>query len=372
MAKVGKRDFYEVLGVERAATPEQIKGAFRRLAMEYHPDRNPDPAASERFKEIGAAYEILSNREKRAQYDRFGMTPDLGGASGFEGFEFGGFGDIFDAFFGGRRARRAPTRGNELRVRLELEFDEAIFGGEKEIRASRMERCGVCNGSGAEPGTQRATCEQCNGAGELRRAQRSVFGQFINVTICDRCEGEGTVLTHPCAHCGGVGREQRNRRLKVKVPAGVDDGSQMRLAGEGDAGLHGGPAGNLYVQLSVKSDPVFTRQGDHLHVTLPLNFAQAALGVMVEVPTVDGDPELVEVPAGTQHGEVIVIRGKGVPHLRGRGRGDLLVETAVQVPKKLTEEQRAVVEQLQSVLGDPAAESNGSGIFSRLKDAFTG
>ncbi|MEE9278001.1 MAG: molecular chaperone DnaJ [Dehalococcoidia bacterium] len=370
MPPAGKRDYYEVLGVDRSASAEDIKGAFRKLAMQYHPDRNPDENAADKFKEIGEAYEVLSNAEKRARYDQFGMAADFGPSTGFEGFDFGGFGDIFDAFFGGRRRRRGPIRGEDLRVRLELNFDEAIFGSEKEIRVSRLENCGVCGGSGAEPGTQRDTCPQCQGRGEIRRAQRSVFGQFVNVSICDRCDGEGTIISQPCKNCGGVGREQRNRRLKVKVPAGVDDGSQMRLSGEGDAGLVGGAHGNLYVQLRVKPHKFYQRDGDDLVMELPLSVAQAALGAELEIPTLDGDVELLAVPAGTQHGAEFRIRRKGVPHLRGRGQGDLLVRTAVRVPTKLSDEQRRLFEELDEVLGDAVSE-DGRSFFSRIKDAFT-
>ena len=268
MATTSKRDFYEVLGVDRTASAEEIKGAFRKLAMQYHPDRNDAKDAAERFKEIGEAYEILSDPEKRSRYDRYGPTADFGPSRGFDGFDFGGFGDIFDAFFGGRRTSRGPVRGEDLRVRQELKFEEAVFGVEKEIRVSRLEDCTVCGGTGAEPGSQPEACPQCEGSGEVRRVQRSVFGQFVNVSACDRCEGEGAIITNPCGNCGGLGRERRNRRLQVKVPGGVDDGSQMRLSAEGDAGVRGGPSGNLYVELRVKSHQIFDREGDDLRVTL--------------------------------------------------------------------------------------------------------
>ncbi len=371
MAPASERDYYETLRVDRSASIEEIKSAFRKQAMQFHPDRNPEADAAERFKEIGRAYEVLSDPERRARYDQFGRDAEMAGAAGFEGFDFGGFGDIFDAFFGGRRSRRGPTRGADLRLTLELSFAEAIFGKEKEIRVSRLERCSVCAGAGAEPGTQRTTCSQCGGSGEIRRVQRSVFGQFVNVSVCDRCLGEGAVISQACKNCGGVGREQRNRRLTVKVPAGVDDRSQMRLSGEGDAGIGGGPAGNLYVQLQVKPHRHFEREGEDLVLELPLTVAQAALGTHVEVPTLDGEPESLEVPPGSQHGAVFRIRRRGVPHLRGRGRGDLLVRAAVRVPSKLTDEQRALFEQLDEALGDAGSEDGRGGIFSRLKDAFS-
>ncbi len=368
------KDLYAILGVPRSATTEQIKAAFRKLAMQYHPDRNAEPDAAEKFKEIGAAYEILSDAEKRAQYDQFGIAEagGFGAGAGFEGFDFGGFGDIFDAFFGGRRSRRGPVRGQDLRVPLELTFDEAAFGAEKEIRVSRNETCSICGGDGAEPGSTHEPCPDCGGAGEVRRAQRSVFGQFVNVTICARCEGDGRIIPHPCHHCGGVGREQRNRRLRVKVPAGVDTGSHMRLTGEGDAGLWGGPAGNLYVDLLVRSHPVFERDGDDLVAVLPLSVAQAALGTTVEVPVLRGDPEALEIPPGTQHGQVFHLRGKGVPHLHGRGTGDLVVKTEVRVPTKLTAEQRELFQRLDEALGASHRDGhNGGGLFSRIRDAFT-
>lgn len=369
MAATGA-DFYEILGVDRGATAEEIKSAFRKRAMEFHPDRNPNADAAEKFKVVGRAYEVLSDDQKRARYDQYGEA-GVGPSTGFEGFDFGGFGDIFDAFFGGRRTRRGPTRGEDLRVRQSLRFEEAIFGTEKEVRVSRLEHCSVCGGSGAEPGTERQTCPQCDGSGEIRRAQRSVFGQFVNVMVCDRCDGEGSIITDPCRHCAGVGREQRNRRLKVKIPGGVDDGSQMRLMGEGDAGMSGGPNGNLYVQLEVRPHEIFERDGDDLLTALPINVAQAALGLHVDVPTLDDEPEPLDIPAGTQHNDAFRIRNKGVPHLQGRGRGDLVVRVAVRVPRKLNKEQTALFEQLGEALGGAAGGNGRDRLFSRLKDAFT-
>ena len=370
MATASKRDFYEVLGVDRSASAEEIKGAFRKLAMQYHPDRNDATDAADRFKEIGEAFEILSDPEKRARYDQYGPTADFGPSRGFEGFDFGGFGDIFDAFFGGRRGSRGPTRGEDLRIRQELKFEEAVFGVDKEIRVSRLENCTVCSGSGAEPGSQPEACPQCGGSGEVRRVQRSVFGQFVNVSACDRCEGEGSIISQPCGNCGGLGRERRNRRLQVKVPGGVDDGSQMRLSAEGDAGQRGGPPGNLYVELRVKAHEIFEREGDDLRVSLPITVAQAALGTTAAVPTLDEDDEELEIPAGTQAGSIFRVRKKGVPHLRGRSRGDLVVAVDVQVPAKLNTEQRALFEELDKVL-DPPSFGTGRGIFSRIKDAFS-
>ena len=370
MTQAPSNDFYEILGVERSASQEDIRRAFRRLAMEHHPDRNPDPDAEATFKRIAAAYEVLSDAEKRAKYDRYGNTAEFAANAGFEGFDFGGFGDIFDAFFGGRRAA-GPVRGGDLRLELELEFTDAVFGAEREVRASRLEHCSICGGSGAEPGTQRVPCAACDGAGEVRRVQRNVFGRFVNVAPCEACEGEGTTIQHPCNGCGGIGREQRNRRLKVKIPAGVDHGAQMRLSGEGDAGMRGGPAGNLYVDLRVKQHDIFQRDGDDLVLPLNLNVAQAALGGDIEIPLIDGAEESVEVPPGTQHGHIFRLRGKGVPHLRGRGRGDLRVQVGLRVPAKLTEEQRALFEQLGELLDNDQPGQNRDGVFSRIKGAFS-
>jgi len=370
MATASKRDFYDVLGVDRSASAEEIKGAFRKLAMQFHPDRNDAADAADRFKEIGGAYEILSDPEKRERYDRYGPTADFGPSRDFEDFDFGGFGDIFDAFFGGRRSSRGPPRGEDLRVRQELAFEEAVFGAEKEIRVSRLENCTVCGGSGAEPGSQPEACPQCEGSGEVRRVQRSVFGQFVNVSPCDRCGGEGAIITSPCGNCGGLGRERRNRRLQVKVPAGVDNASQMRLSAEGDAGQRGGPPGNLYVELQVKAHELFEREGDDLRLTLPITVAQAALGTAVNIPTLDEEDEELVIPAGTQAGSVFRVRKRGVPHLRGRSRGDLVVGVDVQVPTKLSAQQRMLLEQLNDVLDEPTIGS-GRGFFSRIKDAFS-
>ena len=369
-------DFYEILGLSRDATQDQIRRAFRKLAMEHHPDRVTDPARKEAseatFKRIAAAYEVLSDPEKKAKYDQYGSAGAFAQGAGFEGFDFGGFGDIFDAFFGGRRAA-GPTRGGDLRLQIELDFEEAVFGCEEEIRASRLEHCTVCSGSGGEPGTQRVPCEVCGGSGEVRRTQSNVFGRFVNVAPCEPCGGEGSVIEHPCQACGGVGREQRNRRLKVKIPAGVTDGAQMRLSGEGDAGLRGGPAGNLYVDIAVRPHERFLRDGNDLLLPLRLNVAQAALGATVEIPGINGVDQPLSVPAATQHGHEFRLRGEGVPHLNGRGRGDLRVQVLVDIPTKLTSEQRALFEQLAELLDEPVnrRDDDDDGVFSRIRGAFT-
>lgn len=370
-----KRDYYEVLGVPRNASTEEIKRAFRRLAMKYHPDRNKEAGAEAKFKELGEAYEVLSDPEKRAAYDRYGHAGLQGLEFGrpFEGFDFGGFGDIFDAFFGGTSAqrRRQAQRGADRRVDIEIDFEEAAFGCEREIEVSRIELCSRCGGKGAEPGSQLARCPTCEGSGEVRRVQRSFFGQFVNVATCSQCGGEGLIISEPCKDCHGSGRQRRKRKLAVKIPAGVDNGSQMRLSGEGDAGLNGGSPGNLYVVINVRPHPVFQRQNDDLIYDLDINFAQATLGCQVEVPTLDGGrPFSLKIPPGTQSGTTIVLKGKGVPHLRANSRGDLLVRVNVAVPRELTAEQRRLLEQLARSFGTPLASDGDQGIIGKIKGAL--
>jgi molecular chaperone DnaJ len=364
-----KRDYYDVLGVPRDASPEEVKKAFRKLAMKYHPDRNKGADAHERFKQINEAYEVLSDQERRAMYDRFGHAgAESGFARGFEGFGFGGLGDIFDAFFGGTTARRRePRRGADARLAVTLTFEEAAFGCEKAVEATSVELCSRCKGARAEPGTDPQPCNNCGGTGEVRRVQQSIFGQFVNVSTCDRCGGEGRVVTTPCKSCRGRGRERRTRKLQVKFPAGVDDGAQMRLAGEGDVGQHDGPRGNLYLDISVLPHPLFQRDGDDLIYNLELNIAQAALGTEVQVPTLE-EPATLRIAPGTQSGEVFVLRGRGVPHLRSHGRGDLLVRAQVVTPKDLTPEQKELIAQLAASLGTPAGDDRG--LLDRIKDAL--
>lgn len=375
----GQRDYYDVLGVPRSADAQEMKKAYRKLAMEYHPDRNPSEDAAEKFKEINQAYEVLSDEQKRQMYDRFGHAGVEGNAAGngFDGFHNfeGGFGDIFDAFFGGGqrggRRRRGPARGADLRFNMRLTFEEAVFGVEREIEFQRQERCTRCAGKGAEPGTELATCPECNGAGEIRRSQQSIFGQFVNVAACARCSGDGKIVPEPCEDCRGTGRIRAPRKIAVKVPAGVDDGSQIRLAGEGEAGARGGESGNLYVVLSVAEHERFQRVEDHIVLELPVNVAQAALGAELSIPTLDGDMEL-EIPAGTQSGEDFVIRARGVPHLRGGGRGDMVVRVTVVVPESLSDEQRELLEKLAETMGTPTLPKRSKGFFERIRDAMAG
>ncbi len=366
-----KRDYYEILGVNRSAGDAEIKRAYHRLAREYHPDLNKDPGAEERFKEINEAYEALGDRRKRAEYDRWGhVGPGGGFATDFGGF---GLGDIFDDLFGfgGMRtaARRAPQRGADLRYNLTLTFEEAAFGCEKEIEVTRLDTCPVCRGTGAEPGTEPIRCPQCNGTGEVRRARQSIFGSFVNVTTCGRCGGEGEVVSTACSNCRGQKRVRVTKTIAIEVPPGVDSGTQIRLSEEGEAGVRGGMAGNLYVVISVRKHAYFKRQNSDIFLELPINVAQGALGDEIDVPTLDGTEKLV-IPAGTQTGETFRLRNKGVPYLRGEGRGDQLVTVYVVTPKKLTPEQRQLLEQLGKTLGKEVIPQGEKGFFDRLRDVL--
>jgi len=374
----GKRDYYEVLGIGRNASQSEIKRAYRRLARQYHPDVNPgDKEAEERFKEVNEAYEVLSDADKRARYDRFGHAGLQGGGfgdfTGFGGFgPFSGIDEIFESFFGATRprtARRAPRRGTDLRYDLTITFEEAIFGCEKELEIPRHETCPHCRGSGAEPGTTPTRCPQCNGTGEVRRVQQSILGSFVNVTTCPRCRGEGEIVTTPCSECRGQKRVRVTRRLTVKIPPGVDDGTQIRLAGEGEAGIYGGPAGNLYVVLHVQPHPYFRRQDNDIIIELAINVAQAALGDKIKVPTLDGEEELV-IPAGTQTGKVFRLPGKGVPYLRRNGRGDQLVIVRVAVPTKLTPEQKKLFKELSKTLGQEVIPQEEKGLLDHLREVL--
>ncbi len=350
-----KRDYYEVLGIPRTASDEEIKRAFRKLAFKHHPDRNRDDGAEERFKEVNEAYEVLSDANKRTAYDRYGHESAEGFfARGFEGFDFGGFGDIFDAFFGGmtHASRRAPQRGADLHYQIILPLEETAFGCEKEIDIKRTEICSVCHGLGSKPGSQPSRCPNCNGSGQVRRVQRSLFGRFINTTICNQCHGEGKIITEPCPQCRGTGREKHQRHISVKIPAGVEDSSQIRLRGEGEAGVRGGSSGDLYVTLSVLKHEFFVRDGDDILYKLPINFTQAALGAEIEVPTLYGKTKL-NIPAGSQTGKVFRLKNKGISHLRKNGHGDQLVRLFVVTPDSLTKQQRQLIQELAKTL-DPA------------------
>jgi molecular chaperone DnaJ len=368
-----KRDYYEVLGVERTASEDDVRRAYRRLARQYHPDVNKDAGAEARFKEVNEAYEVLSDAEKRRTYDRFGHA--AAGAGGFGAGVGFGIDEIFETFFGGVNRGgnpRRPARGADLRYDLEIAFEEAIFGVTKEIDLPRTVPCGRCRGDGAEPGTQPERCPTCNGAGEIRRVQQSIFGQFVNVTVCDRCRGRGEVITKPCQECGGRGAVQQTRKLSIPIPAGVDDGQQMHLPGEGELGARGGPPGDLYVVIAVAPHETFKRQDTNILYDLSINVAQAALGDEVEVPTIDGTDKL-KVPAGAQSGAVLRLRGKGVPRLRAQGRGDQLVRLRVTIPQELTDEQRELFQRLaKSFNGHAPASKQGKGLFDKVKDVLGG
>ncbi len=367
------RDYYEILGVSRTASADELKRAFYKLARQYHPDVNKEPDAAAHFKQVNEAYQVLSDPDKRAMYDRFGQA----GVSGAPepGFSDIPFTDIFESLFGAgfgarTRTRRGPQPGAHLKTTLTLEFEEAVFGADKEISVPRLETCPVCKGSGAEPGTTPTRCPQCRGTGEVRRATQSIFGQFINVAPCPRCNGEGEVINTPCHECGGQKRVQVMRKLVVKVPPGVDEGTQIRLQGEGESGTGGGPSGHLYVQIAIKPHRYFKRDTQDLLYDLPLNFAQAALGDEIKVPTLEGD-DLLKIPAGTQHGKTFRLKNKGVPNLKRSGRGDLIVTVHVTVPTHLTEKQKALLREFARTL-DGATPHEDKNFLDHLKDAFMG
>ena len=372
-----KRDYYEVLGLSRTASDEEVRKAFRKLALEYHPDRNRSPDATERFKEVNEAYQVLTDSEKRARYDRLGHAGvNINGGAGFEGFsDFGGFGDIFEAFFGGgARTRSTARRGADLRFTLTLDFEEAAFGVEKEREIRRTEVCSRCMGTRSEPESSPVTCLNCSGTGEVRRAAQSIFGQFMQVSACGRCGGEGRVVSDPCAECGGAGTEARKRKIAISVPAGIETGTQIRLSGEGAAGVGGGGPGDLYAAIRVRPHPLFERSGDDVLAAVHVNVAQAALGTSVTIPTLDGEREL-QVPAGTQTGDVLRLAGLGIPHLgREKQRGRHLVTMVVDVPRALTDRQRELLAELGESF---SGMENGDGSpdktwFDKFRDSIGG
>jgi molecular chaperone DnaJ len=369
-----KRDYYEVLGIPSKASEEDIKRAFRRLAMEYHPDRNSEAGAEAKFKEVNEAYQVLTDEEKRSVYDRFGHAGlgANGGGQGFEGVDnFGGLGDIFEAFFGGsgNRTRSGPQRGSDLAIELTLSFEEAALGIQREVEIARSEVCPQCKGSRAESGTSSVECTTCHGGGQVRRSQQSLFGQFTQVTTCPTCRGDGRVIPKPCSACQGIGQERVNRKISIRVPAGIEDGSRMRLNGEGEAGIQGGSRGDLYTTFHVKEHIYFKRHGFNLLYDLPINFAQAALGDTVKVPTLY-EPEELKVPAGVQNDMLLRLKGKGIQHLNANRKGDLLVRVCVVTPKKLTPEQMQLFTELSEDLEKPDGNEQQSSWFDRVKDTF--
>lgn len=376
-------DYYQTLGVNKQDSSEDIRKAFRQKAMEFHPDRNKNPDAEEKFKEINEAYQILNDPEKRAQYDRFGHA----GVSGGSGFDrpfdgsdiFGGFGDIFDSFFGDNSGRRSnePRRGQDIQQRVTLTFEEAVFGAEKVADITKLELCSNCSGQGNEPGTPVETCNTCKGNGQVRRTQRSLFGQFAQITACPTCQGKGKMIVSPCGTCKASGLQRKNRKTAVTIPAGVQNGMQVRLTGEGDIGTNGGPSGNLYIQVDVQEHDIFIREEYDLIYEVSLNLAEAALGIEKQIPTLEGTPQELSIPSGTQPNAQFRVKGRGVPHIHSNRRGDLIVIASITVPTKLTKAQHNLLEQLNASFKPPRernqpdeseTDGNDKGIFDRLKD----
>ena len=370
---VTERDYYEVLGVARGASDADIKRAFRKLAQQWHPDVSNDPASDVRFKEINEAYQVLSDPQRRQAYDMFGRAGVSGGADAGFGAGFSGFSDIFDAFFGGASTGAArhgrPAVGSDLRYDLRITFEEAVAGTEKEIEFPVLDRCLTCGGSGAKPGTSTSTCPQCQGRGEIRSVRQTMLGQMVNVSACPRCRGEGRIIESACETCYGEGRTEQTRKLRVTIPAGIDEGHQVRLSGEGEAGPRSGPPGSLYVAVHVTPHAQLRREGTELYYELDISIAQAALGTRVQVPTVEGSEE-IEVRPGTQPGTELRLRGKGVPHLRRTGsRGDLHVFVRVVVPGRLSKEQRKALEAYADASGEAVWDHSG-GLMDRVRDAL--
>ncbi|NLT42439.1 MAG: molecular chaperone DnaJ [Anaerolineae bacterium] len=368
------RDYYEVLGVPRSASADDIRTAYRRLAREFHPDVNRSPEAAETFKSVNEAYQVLGDAERRQAYDRFGHA-GVSGMNGFEGFNgFGGLGDIFEDLFGfgmrtGAQAHRAPQRGADLHATIRLSFRDAVFGTTEQVEISRLEPCDRCNGSGAEPGTSPVRCPTCNGTGQVRRMQQTILGSFVNVSTCPTCGGRGETITTRCSQCVGDGQVGKTRTIEVKVPAGVSNGTRMRMTGEGNVGLNGGPAGNLYVTMQVEDDPQFQRQGDDLILEWPISVPLAAMGATIEVPTLE-EEERIKVPAGTQSGRVFRLKGRGVPHLQRAGRGDLVVVLRVVTPTNLTARQRELMEELADTLGENNVAPDEPGFLERMRSVL--
>jgi molecular chaperone DnaJ len=374
-------DFYDLLGVSRTASADDIKKAYRRKARDLHPDTNPDPTAEERFKEVARAYEVLSDPDQRARYDRFGEAGVQGNGNGggdpFAGA--GGLGDLFDAFFGGNpfgagggggRSSGGPPRGQDLEVMADLAFEQAVFGATMPVTVRTAVTCDDCSGTGAGQGTQPVTCADCNGAGQVRRVRQSMLGQMVTTTACPRCGGYGQVIVTPCATCTGDGRIITETTYQVDVPGGVDTGSTLRLTGRGAVGPRGGASGDLYVHLRVAPHERYQRDGDDLVTLVEIGVAQAALGTRFMLPTLDGDEELV-VPPGTQHGRAFVLKGRGVPRLQGRGRGDLVARVSVTIPTALSDTEADLLRSFAAERGEHIDEPEAGGFFSRIKSAFS-
>jgi len=378
-----KRDYYEVLGVGKSADEKEIKKAYRKLAMQYHPDRNPDnKEAEEKFKEINEAYEVLSDETKRRNYDQFGHEGVNGqgfGGQGFGGgFSSGGFedifGDIFGDMFGGgfggssRQRRRGPERGADIRQNITIDFEEAAFGKKVSIKINRSEECDKCSGTGSKPGTSKKTCPTCNGAGEVRTVQRTPFGNIASSRPCSTCGGEGEIIESPCDKCHGTGSTRKVKTIEVDIPAGIDDGQMIKLSGQGEVGSKGGPRGDLYIVVSIRNHSLFTREGYDVYLEMPVSFSQVALGGEIEVPTLDGKV-VYNVPAGTQTGTVFRLREKGIKKLRGNSRGDQYVKVVVETPKHLTDRQKELLRELAKESGDEVHEKKRS-FGQKIEDMF--
>ena len=384
-----KRDYYEVLGVNKGASEDEIKKAYKKMAKKYHPDLHPDdPEAAEKFKEVNEAASVLTDADKRSRYDQFGhagVDGNMGGAGGYGGgFDdfggMGGFSDIFETLFGGGGGRRSdpnrPQRGADIEERISISFEEAAFGTEKEVVITRRDECSTCHGSGAAAGSSRVSCSTCHGSGQIRTVQNTPLGQMQSVRPCPDCGGEGTVVEHPCSACNGNGVVRKKHTIKVNIPAGMDDGNTLRVSGEGHSGKKGGPSGDLYVRVSVRPHELFERVNDDIYADEEITFAQAALGDTLQVPTLDGNVSF-QIPAGTHNGAVFRLKGKGIPHLRGRGRGDHRIKVRIVVPGDLTEEQKDLLRAFDASLAnknyaktDKKSEKSHRGFFEKMKDAF--
>lgn len=374
-----KRDYYEVLGIAKGASEDEIKKAYRQMAKKYHPDLNPgDKEAEARFKEVNEAYEVLSDAQKKARYDQYGhagVDPNFG-AGGYQGYGFDGMdidlGDIFSSFFGGGGSRRsnpnAPRRGTDVSASVVISFEEAARGCKKQVDVRLVDTCSDCRGSGAAKGSAPQTCPVCNGTGQERRQQRTPFGVIQTQSVCSRCRGKGKIIDKPCPTCSGTGQVRRPSSVGINIPAGIADGQVITIRGKGNAGINGGPAGDLEIQVAVRPHPVFEREGYDIHCELPLTFTQMALGAEVQVPTLDGN-EPYTIREGTQPGETFRLKGKGFPYINGRGRGDEVVRVTVEVPKNLTSEQKKLLRAFEESLGDKNYQKRRS-FFDKLRDAF--
>ncbi len=375
-----KRDYYDVLGVSKGASDDEIKKAYRREAKKYHPDLHPgDKEAEAKFKEVNEAYGVLSDADKKARYDQYGhagVDPNFGaggaggaGFDGFGGFDFGDiFSDIFGGGFGGSRRRNGPTRGQDVRQVIDITFEEAAFGCKKKLTLTQQERCGTCGGSGAKPGTHAATCSKCGGSGQVRTQTRTPIGYMTNVTTCPNCHGTGTIITDPCKDCHGTGKVRKTKTIEIDIPAGIDNGQTMQLAGKGEPGEKGGPNGDLLITVRIKPHQMFKRDGYNVYIDLPVTFVDAVLGATVKVPTIDGLVEY-DIPEGTQPGTIFKLRGKGIPYIRSKNRGDEYVKVDVEVPKGLTQKQKELLREFEA-LSEGKNYKKKKSFTDKMRDLF--